>query len=97
MSAVLSLLVPGLLTRATAEGKMLFKETAHQILQLASADQMAFRGVVARMDEQMRAFMEGIIRQGGAGGVAGGAGRRKQERDGAGEPSIALKLNFRGN
>lgn len=49
------------------------------------------------MDEQMRAFMEGIIRQGGAGGVAGGAGRRKGERDGAGEPSIALKLNFGGN
>lgn len=97
MPAVLSVLVPGLLARAAAEGKPLFKEIAHQILQLASADQMAFRGVVAKMDGEKRAFMEEIIRQGGPSGGAGGAGRRPGERDGAGEPSIALKLNFGGS
>ncbi|MCJ1462526.1 hypothetical protein MMC07_001128 [Pseudocyphellaria aurata] len=93
MFAVLSVLVPALLARAAEEGKPLFKETAQQILQLASADQLAFRGVVARMDQEKRAFMEGIIRQGGP---SGGAGRRDGERDGAAEPTIALKLSFGG-
>ena len=95
MSAVLSLLIPGLLARAAAEGMTLYKETAQQILQLASADQLTFRGVVARMDEEKRAFMEEVIRQGGPSGVTGGAGR-KGERNGAGEPTIALKLDFGG-
>ena len=93
MSAVLSVLVPGLLARAARAGKPLFRETAQQILQLASADQRSFRAVVARMDGEQRAFMESVIRQGGPEGAAGGAARR---RDGAGEPSIALKLNFGG-
>lgn len=97
MSAVLSLLVPGLLARAAAEGKPLFKETAQQILQLASADQMAFRGVVARMEGEKKTFMEEIIRQGRLGGGGAGGAGRKGERDGAGEPSIALKLSFGGN
>lgn len=97
VSAALSVLVPGLLARAAAEGKAVFKETAQQILQLASADQPAFRGVVARMGGEKRAFMEGIIRQGRPPGEGAGGGKRKGERDGVGEPSIALKLDFGGN
>lgn len=94
MSAALSVLVPALLTRAAAHGKPLFQETAQLLLQLVSADQRAFRGVVARMDGATRAFMEGVLREGGVGAGAPG-GRKGDDRDGAGgEPSIALKLSF---
>ncbi len=71
----------------------MFRETAQQLLQLASANQVAFKGCVARVDAEQKAFMEGILREGGSVGT-GGRVRRGEGRDGAGEPSIALKMSF---
>ena len=97
--AVLSVLIPALLTRAAktpVEGErtssLLGQETAQQLLQLAGADQIAFRAVVTRLDREQRAFLEAVVREGG--GVGAGTGKGKKE--GGGEPTIALKLTFRG-
>jgi len=92
-AAAMSVVIPMLLTRAAAEGEALFVETATRLLELASAEQNAFRGVVANMDAEQRGFMERVIRDGSK------AGRRdalRDEREDKEEPSIALKLNFGG-
>lgn len=93
MAAAMSVVIPMLLTRAAAEGETLFAETATRLLELASAEQNAFRGVVAKMSVEQRGFMERVLREGnrGAGGDAEREGMEERE-----EPSIALKLNFGG-
>lgn len=93
MAAAMSVVIPMLLTRAAAEGETLFAETATRLLELASAEQNAFRGVVAKMSVEQRGFMEKVLREGNQ-GVGGDAEREGlEERE---EPSIALKLNFGG-
>lgn len=93
MAAALSILIPTLLSRAAADRKAVIRETAQQLLQLAAADQMAFKGAVANMDTARKRFMEAVLREGGAGG-AGGQRSRGQGRDGGAEPTIALKMSF---
>lgn len=93
MPAALSIIIPTLLSRAGADGTAGVRETAQQLLQLAAADQAAFRGVVASMDTARKGFMEAILREGGAGG-AGGDRSRGEGRDGGAEPTIALKMSF---
>ena len=89
IAAASSIIIPILLTRASTEGEFLFSETAARLLELANADQGAFRGVVAKMSADQRAFMERVIREGSAGG------RRDAEREEeVVEPSIALKFDF---
>lgn len=82
-----------LLTRAAADGEALFVETATRLLELASAEQHAFRGVVAKMDAEQRGFMERVIREGSNGGRRDALRDEREEKE---EPSIALKLNFGG-
>lgn len=93
MSAALSILIPTLLSRAEADGKSGVRETAQQLLQLAAADQTAFKGAVASMDTTRRGFMEAVLKEGGAGG-AGGDRSRGEGRVGGAEPTIALKMSF---
>lgn len=83
-----------LLTRAAATGHGSFPETASRLLELAAADQVTFRGVVGSMSTTQRAFMERVLREGGAKGRGGKGGEDQEE--GSGEPAIALKLNFGG-
>lgn len=94
VAAAFSILVPMLLTRAAAAGHVSFPESASRLLELAAADQVTFRGVVGAMSETQRAFMERVLREGGAKG-RGGKGREYRE-EGSGEPAIALKLSFGG-
>ena len=93
-SAAICVVVPMLLTRASAEGKAVYLETSKRLLELAGGNLTpAFRGVVAKMSTGQRTFMESVIREGG------GAGRRtggRRENVGETEPSIALKLDFGG-
>jgi len=86
--SAMGLIVTALLVRAQKEGHLLYGETAARLLELAAADQSSFRGMVGRMEPDVKAFMEEILRAGGAG--------RKQEvvKDDTGEPSIALKMDF---
>lgn len=93
MAAALSILIPTLLSRAAADGKVVIRETAQQLLQLAAADQTAFKGAVASMDMAKKGFMEAVLREGGAGRAVGDRSRG-DGRDGGGEPTIALKMSF---
>jgi hypothetical protein len=92
----MALVVPALLARASSESANggdatgVYRETSARLLELASADQNAFRGVVGAMSETQKAFMEEVIRSGRhAGGV------QKSGGEGA-QPTIALKMNFGG-
>lgn len=93
----MALVVPTLLARAAAEDEEdeekdeVYRETSARLLELASADQAAFRGVVGGMSEAQRGFMEGVIRSGRSGGGAQQKGEEGEER-----PTIALKMNFGG-
>ncbi|ORY63500.1 armadillo-type protein [Pseudomassariella vexata] len=87
---VMSIVVPALLSRASSDGAEVYRETSTRLLEMASFDQAAFRGVVAAMSEGQRAFMEEVIR---SGRVTGAEGKRDS---GAGQPSIALKMDFGG-
>ncbi|KAK0623080.1 armadillo-type protein [Immersiella caudata] len=91
----MALVVPALLSRASSEGDgessdVVYRETSARLLELASADQVAFRGVVGAMSEAQKAFMEGVIRSGRQ------AGAVRKSDEGEGRPTIALKMNFGG-
>jgi HEAT repeat-containing protein 5 len=87
----MSVIVPMLLQRANSEGEEVYKETSARLLDLAAADQGAFRGVVGGLSEGQKGFMEAVILKGRE-----GAGEKKSvEGEGAsGEPSIALRMDF---
>jgi HEAT repeat-containing protein 5 len=92
----MALVVPTLLARAAAaadedDEDEVYRETSARLLELASADQAAFRGVVGGMSEAQRGFMEGVIRSGRSGGGQQQKGEGEEER-----PTIALKMNFGG-
>ena len=91
-SAAMCIVIPTLLTRASAEGKAVYLETSKRLLELAGGNLTpVFKGVVAQMSAGQRAFMESVIREGGGAGRSAGENR---ESVGESEPSIALKLNF---
>ncbi len=93
-SAAMCIIIPMLLTRASAEGKAVYLETSKRLLELAGGNLTPiFRGVVAKMSAGQRTFMETVIREGGGAGRSTGGNR---ESAGESEPSIALKLNFGG-
>ncbi|KAI1654514.1 ARM repeat-containing protein [Daldinia decipiens] len=86
----MSIVVPTLLSRAASEGTDVYHETSARLLELASADQAGFRGVVAAMNEGQKAFMEEVIR---SGRQSGGPAKSSSTQ---GQPTIALKMNFGG-
>lgn len=93
----MALLIPTLLNRTGSEGgddnKTSYTETSARLLELAAADQVAFRGVVAGMTPTQKAFMEEVITSGRGQGPV-----KKAVSDGdGGEPSIALRMNFGGS
>lgn len=95
-AAAMSVVIPTLLTRASAEGREKYAETSRRLLELASGQLMpVFKGVVAKMSAGQKSFMETVIREGGAAGESAGSGRRGSafERE---EPKIALKMDFGG-
>lgn len=96
-AAAFGILIPMLLTRASAEpNSPLFPETAARLLELAGADPPAFRTAVASMTQDQKGFMEEVLKTGGA-WAQSRKGKAGDGNDGAtGEPSIALKLNFTG-
>ena len=93
-SAAMCIVVPMLLTRASAEGKAIYLETSKRLLELAGGHLTpVFRDVVAKMSAEQRTFMETVIREGGGAGRSTGGTRENIEEA---EPSIALKLDFGG-
>lgn len=103
-AAAFGILIPMLLTRASSEpppnnstSSILFPEIAARLLELAGADPATFRNAVASMTPDQRAFLEEVLKTGGAWAQSrkGQAGDGN-EGAGGGEHSIALKLNFGG-
>ena len=93
-SAAMCIIIPVLLTRASAEGKVVYLETSKRLLELAAGSLTPiFRGVVAGMSAGQRTFMESVIREGSGAGRSADVDR---ESAGESEPSIALKLDFGG-
>lgn len=91
-SAAMCIIIPMLLTRASAEGKAVYLETSRRLLELAGGNLTPiFRGVVSKMSPGQRMFMETVIREGGGARRSSGGNRESAEET---EPSIALKLNF---
>jgi len=73
------------------EKDQLFKETSARLLELAAADQTAFRGVVAGMTAEQKGFMESVI----LAGRSASQGQKVESSDGGNdEPSIALRMDF---
>lgn len=88
-ATAMAIVAPTLLARASKEGSDVYKEIAARLLELAAVDAGAFRSVVGGLGQEQKAFLEEVIREGGARKEVA----RKEE---SGEPSIALKMNFGG-
>jgi hypothetical protein len=87
VAMAMAIVVPALLARASKEGSAAYKEIAVRLLELAAADQNAFRSVAGGLSGEQRSFLEEVIREGGAKRVV-------EQRGDSGEPSIALKMDF---
>lgn len=79
------LFVPMLLERARVV-KSVGRETAARLLELAQADQSAFKNIVANLKPAQRSFMEEVLRS--------NVGGQEKTRTESSQPSIALKMNF---
>jgi HEAT repeat-containing protein 5 len=89
-AVAMSVIVPTLLARANSEGEDVYRETSARLLDLASSDQAAFRGVVNGMTDAQKGFMENVI-------VAGRQAQGQKAQDGdeeEREPTIALRMDF---
>jgi HEAT repeat-containing protein 5 len=84
-------IMPMLLERANKEGEESYEETSARLLELASADQVSFRGVVGGMTEVQRGFMESVITKGRQTASTKGSG---QDNSQGREPTIALRMDF---
>ena len=85
--AVMALVMSTLLRRAAKEGEVTHHETATRLLELAGHDSGVFRGVVGELQGEEKALMERVLK-------ARAGTRVKQDLESAGEPTIALKMNF---
>ncbi|KAL3430373.1 armadillo-type protein [Aspergillus tetrazonus] len=94
----MSLVMSCLLARAKREGAPVYTETAANLLELAKADQLAFRTLVGTMNPAQKGLLEEILRSANVGAGGGAAGRGEQEtQNGGGQqsmPSIALRFDF---
>ena len=85
--AATALVISTLLRRASKEGEATHHETATRLLEIAAADNAVFRGVVGNMQGEEKALMEQVLK-------ARAGSQVKQDMGNAGEPTIALKMNF---
>lgn len=91
LAVAMSLVIPALLSRANKEGKESYHETSARLLELAGADQGAFRTIVASMNRGQKAFIEEVIKSGQA-----SATQKRADTGGNNEPTIALRMDFGG-
>ncbi|KAM0241340.1 hypothetical protein ACHAP5_007677 [Fusarium lateritium] len=88
--AAITVVIPTLMARATAEGEEVYHETSARLLELAAMDQDMFRAVVGGMSDGQKSFLEEVIRFGRQ-----NKGQASKAVAGeSGQPSIALKMDF---
>ncbi|KAL2271530.1 hypothetical protein VTJ83DRAFT_901 [Remersonia thermophila] len=93
---IMALVLPALLERAQKEGPESYRETSARLLELAAANQAAFRGVVSTVGEGQRGFLEEVIRRGRQEEMEAAGRMNRAGQDGGAKPSIALKMDFGG-
>ncbi|KAH3955539.1 hypothetical protein HBI81_036910 [Parastagonospora nodorum] len=81
------IIIPALLARVQKEPGT-SQETATRLLEIAGADQVAFRAVVGGLSVEQRALVEGVLKSGQ------GPVRRETRGDEDEGPKIALKMDF---
>lgn len=93
-AAAISLIMSALLARAKREGKPIHQETAIHLLELAKADQLSFRAIIASLNPDQKALLEEIFRSVEVGAAA--KARPDPAADGGQQsmPSIALRFDF---
>jgi hypothetical protein len=92
LPAAIALIMSALLARAKREGESVHQESAGHLLELAKADQLTFRTLVASMHAEQKSLLEDVLRSAGVGAVAS----KTVEADNAPQaaPSIALRMDF---
>ncbi len=85
--AAVALALHVLLEYAAAEGAKLHQETASRLLELANADNAAFRALVASLQGDRRHLLEHILK-------SSASARRNDDYGTEQEPAIALKMDF---
>lgn len=95
LPSAMSLVLSALLARGKREGQSVYKETAGYLLELAKADQMIFRALVASMKLEQKALLEEILRNVEVESTANRAGQNdSQDSEQQSGPSIALRFDF---
>ena len=92
VAPAMSLVIPMLMARSTAEGEDVYTETGARLLGLAAANQEVFKAIVGGMSVAQRGFLEEVIRY----GRQERADKDNTDSEDAGQPTIALKMNFGG-
>lgn len=92
LPSAISLVMSALLARTKREGESVHQESAGHLLELAKADQLIFRTLVASMNSEQKSLLEEVLRSAGVGAVA----TKTVEADSAPQaaPSIALRMDF---
>ncbi|KAJ5107752.1 hypothetical protein N7456_004427 [Penicillium angulare] len=91
--AAVSLVMSALLARAKREVPIVHQESAGHLLELAKADQVSFRTLVASMNPDQKSLLEEVLRSIGVGNGAAKAGESNDNAPQA-APSIALRMDF---
>ncbi|KAJ5778892.1 hypothetical protein N7457_006612 [Penicillium paradoxum] len=94
LPAALSLIMSALLARAKREGESVHKESAGHLLELAKADQLTFRSLVATMKPEQKSLLEEVLRSAGIGAGASKTGAEAADNAPQAAPSIALRMDF---
>ncbi|KAJ5600395.1 hypothetical protein N7450_001462 [Penicillium hetheringtonii] len=92
LPTALSLVMSALLTRAKREGQHVHKESAVYLLELAKADQVTFKSLVASMKAEQKGLLEEVLRSAGIGGQDKSDDSVESTQQAA--PSIALRMDF---
>lgn len=93
LPGAISLIMSALLARAKREGESVHQESAGHLLELAKADQVTFRTLVATMDPERKSLLEEVLR---SAGVGAGASKTIEAEENAPQaaPTIALRMDF---
>lgn len=91
--AAVSLIMSALLARAKREGQSVHQESAGHLLELAKADQVSFRTLVANMNADQKSLLEEVLRSAGIGASSSTAGEAIDNVPQA-APTIALRMDF---
>ncbi|TQV94566.1 HEAT repeat protein [Cordyceps javanica] len=91
--AAMSLVIPMLMARATAEGEERYPETSARLLEVAAINQDVFRSIVGAMSTAQRGLLEEVVRS----ARQASSNASQNNTDASGQPAIQLKMNFGGS